>query len=261
MSKLYLNLPSNWQHIHLSSTDSTMLRLRDEVYARVAEEFVLLTADYQSAGRGQRGTSWEADAEQNLLFGFLFHPVEVNAMHQFSLSEALALAVCECLSAYDEGFSVKWPNDVYWHERKICGMLLEHDLQGSHIATTLTGVGVNVNQQTFRSNAPNPVSLKQITGNNVDRAVLLENILNRFQSYYRQLQSGDYQSLHTAYMHRLYRREGVHPFEDSEGSFSASIENISPLGMLTLQREDGSQRTYAFKEVKFVVPSSKEGLV
>ena len=117
---------------------------------------------------------------------------------------------------------------------------------------------MNVNQQTFRSNAPNPVSLKQITGNNVDSAVLLENILNRFQSYYRQLQSGDYQSLHTAYMQRLYRREGVHPFEDSEGSFCASIENISPLGMLTLQREDGSQRTYAFKEVRFVVPSSKE---
>ena len=65
-------------------------------------------------------------------------------------------------------------------------------------------------------------------------------------------------SLHAAYMQRLYRREGVHPFEDSEGSFSASIENISPLGMLTLQREDGSQRTYAFKEVRFVVPSSKE---
>lgn len=74
MSKLSLNLPSNWQHIHLSSTDSTMLRLRDEAYARVAEEFVLLTADYQSAGRGQRGTSWEADAEQNLLFGFLSTP-------------------------------------------------------------------------------------------------------------------------------------------------------------------------------------------
>ncbi len=258
MSDFLLNLPSNWHHFHLSQTDSTMLRLRDEAYAHCQEEFTLLTADYQSAGRGQRGTSWEADAGLNLLFGFLFHPEAVLANHQFLLSEALALAVCEALSAYADGFSVKWPNDVYWHDRKICGMLLEHDLQGRHIATTLTGVGINVNQSEFRSNAPNPVSLLQILGHEVEREALLTHLLQAFERYYRQLQHGNSALLHTAYMHHLYRREGMHPYEDIDGPFNARILDISPIGMLTLQREEGTQRTYAFKEVKFVVPPMEE---
>ena len=258
MSDFPLDLPSNWHHSHLAQTDSTMLRLRDETYAHCKEEFTLLTADYQTAGRGQRGTSWEADAGLNLLFGFLFHPTEVQANHQFYLSEALALAVCDALSSYADGFSVKWPNDIYWHDRKICGMLLEHDLQGTHIATTLTGVGINVNQSHFLSDAPNPVSLRQILGYEVEREALLAHLLQAFERYYRQLQHGNSALLHAVYMRHLYRREGMHPYEDAEGPFNARILDISSIGMLTLQRENGTQRTYAFKEVRFVNPLMEE---
>lgn len=258
MLPFVLNLGSNWHHCHVSRTTSTMLRLREADLSGRSEEFVLLTTDYQTAGHGQRGTVWEAEAGRNLIFGFLVHPAAVPATHQFALSEALSLAVAEGLDAYTAGISLKWPNDIYWRDRKICGMLLEHDLRGGCIATTLTGVGVNVNQRTFRSDAPNPVSLAQITGCDISREALLTEILQHFERYYRQLQGGDFHTVHEAYSRRLYRREGFHPYRDAGGAFEAEIVSVSPTGFLTLRRWDGSLRPYAFKEVAFVMGEKEE---
>lgn len=238
--------------MHLPVTTTTMQRLREPDLMEREEEFVLLTADYQTAGRGQRGTSWESDAGENLTFGFLIHPVAVEASHQFSLSEALSLAVAEALDEYVDGVSVKWPNDVYWRESKICGMLLEHDLRGRQIATTLTGVGVNINQKKFRGDAPNPVSLWQITGRETDRVALLADILRRFERHYRSLCRGGYAALHSLYIERLYHGTGLHRFRDAAGEFEAEICGVSPLGLLSLRKTDGRVGEYAFKEVAFI---------
>lgn len=248
-----LELPTDWYVRHFEVTDSTMLRLRDSELSERPEAFVLVTADYQTAGRGQKGTSWEADPKSNLLFGFLFHPEKIPATQQFSLSEALALAVADSLSAYTDGISIKWPNDIYWQDRKICGMLLEHDLCGSHIATTLTGVGLNINQKTFRSNAPNPVSLLQITNKETDRSQILQQILSRFVTHYLNLQNGHYEELHRQYMQKLYRRNGWYTYRDPSGVFRAEIVEISPLGVLTLRKEDGTLQPYAFKEISYII--------
>lgn len=250
---LSLELPADWYVRHYEVTDSTILRLRDPELSGRPETFVLVTADYQTAGRGQKGTSWEANSGTNLLFGFLFHPEKISATQQFSLSEALALAVAESLSVYTDGISIKWPNDIYWHDRKICGMLLEHDLCGSHIATTLTGVGLNINQKAFRSDAPNPVSLLQITGKETDRSEILQQILSRFVTHYQSLQDGHYEELHRQYMQKLYRRSGWYTYHDRSGIFRAEIVEISPLGVLTLCKEDGTLQPYAFKEISYII--------
>lgn len=249
-----LNLPNNWEYIHLPQTDSTMLQLRKPQFACSEKEFVLITTDYQTAGRGQRGTSWEADDAKNLLFGFMFHPTQVLANHQFALSEALALSVRAALIKCVDSHSVKvkWPNDVYWQNKKICGMLLEHDLCGSHIATTLTGVGINVNQADFKSDAPNPISLKQIIGHDTDRAALLQNVLQQFEVRYRCVQQGSLAHLHQEYMQNLFCANEWHIFADVNGEFKAMIEDVSPLGMLRLKRENGESSDYAFKQVKWV---------
>ena len=181
-----IDLPHNWEHVHLPETDSTMLLLRLPQYQHSDKEFVLATTDYQTAGRGQRGNHWEAERGKNLLFGFLFHPTLVPVTHQFALSEALALAVRAALAEHaGGGVTVKWPNDVYWHDYKIAGMLLEHDVCGTQIATTLTGVGINVNQTVFESDAPNPISLMKITGNHHSRAELFQfiRIVTHFKSF------------------------------------------------------------------------------
>lgn len=253
MPELSLKLPDDWYQLHLESTDSTMLQLRKPELLAHEKEFVLVTTDYQTAGRGQKGTSWEADAGANLLFGLTFHPSSVPASRQFALSEILALAVADALRNYADDISIKWPNDIYWKDRKICGMLLEHDLCGNQISTTLTGVGLNVNQAAFHSDAPNPVSLRQIVGHDINRDELLLLILQLFTAYYRHLQAGLYDEIHQTYMDHLYRRHGLYTYQDDNGTFRARIVDISPLGVLTLLQEDGTEHSYAFKEVSYII--------
>ena len=246
-------------HVHLAETTTTMERLREADLWQQPADVSLLTTDFQTAGRGQRGTVWEARPGVNLLFGFRFFPQSVAANEQFLLSEALALAVIESLDPHSEGFSVKWPNDIYWHDRKICGMLLEHRLQGPQIASTLTGIGINVNQECFSKALPNPISLLQITGRHTDRATLLHDIMQHFLTIYHHLAMTPEATrhevgaaLHHRYMQRLYRREGFHLFRAATGTFEARIADISPMGALCLEDRDGKRRTFQFKEVSFV---------
>lgn len=244
-------LPAGFWWRHVVETDSTLLWLTREAAAR-EEEFVAVSADFQTAGRGQRGTVWESDRGRNLLVGLRVRPAFLRAAEQFSLSEVTALAVAEALDPYTDGITVKWPNDVYWRDRKICGMLLEHRLQGDRIAETLVGPGINLNQETFRSDAPNPVSLRQITGRDVDRAEVLSAFFSRFVRYYRRLQDGERTAIDQLYFRRLYRRDGLHPYRDAAGTFRARIAAVEPSGHLVLQDGQGRLRRYAFKEVGFV---------
>lgn len=242
-----------WACAHTDEVVSTMLSLRPMAEAERPEgEFLLLTTDYQSAGRGRPGRHWEAERGQNLLFSLLFHPDFLPANRQFRLSQILALAVAEALDAYVGEVTVKWPNDVYVADRKICGMLLEHTLSGQTIASTLAGVGLNVNQEQFFSSAPNPVSLRQLLGRELPLDALLRDLLHRFSTRYEALRQGGAQ-IHTDYLEKLYRREGLHPYCDSEGGFRAEIVGISPLGLITLRDEGGQERVYGFGEVNHVI--------
>ena len=246
------NLSAHWYAECVAHTDSTMLQLRRPEWAEHPETFALLHTDYQTAGRGQRGTVWESAPGENLLFGIVFRPTFLPAAQQFCLSEALALAVADAVGQHTDGISVKWPNDIYWHDRKLAGMLLEHTLRGSRIAHTLAGVGLNVNQREFAGDAPNPVSLRQVVGHGVPRAALLESILQHFEANYFMLQRGGAEQLHARYLQCLYRREGWHAYRDGNGPFTARIAGISPQGVLTLERPDGQTNGYAFKEVSFL---------
>ena len=228
-----------------------------------AKEILLVTTDYQTHGHGQVNTVWESARGENLLFSFLFRPEHITAGEQFILSEIACLAVAHTLDAYTEGISVKWPNDVYHHDRKICGMLLRHTLSGTQISATLVGIGLNLNQKQFVGDAPNPVSLRQIIGRPVDR----EEVLCRFAHHFDRLlhavtppdpdeRLAQRQRLHREYLRRLYHRDGAHDYVDAASgeTFSAHIVDVAPTGQLTLRTTDGRLRHYHFKEVRFVVP-------
>lgn len=244
------DLPEGWSHVHLAETDSLMLALKREETATEETDIVLATTDFQTAGRGQRGSAWEAEHGANLLFGLRCQPYFLTADRQFLLSEIQALAVVLALDAHGEDFSVKWPNDLYWRDRKIGGMLLEHDLRGTAIAQTISGVGLNVNQTDFKSDAPNPVSLCQITGRRHDRAALMVTICRHFFHLYRRLQQHDEAAIHALYLSRLYHREGFHAYVDAHGRFEAEIIGVAPIGTLILRDRQGTLRHYAFKEVR-----------
>lgn len=228
-----------------------------------AKEIQLVTTDYQTHGHGQVNTVWESARGKNLLFSFLFRPDHITAGEQFFLSEIACLAVAHTLDAYTEGISVKWPNDVYHHDRKICGMLLRHTLSGAQIAATLVGIGLNLNQKQFVGDAPNPVSLRQIIGRPVDREEVLCRFAHHFDRLLRAVTPPDAderlaqrQRLHREYLRRLYHHDGAHDYVDTASgeTFSAHIVDVAPTGQLTLRTTDGRLRHYHFKEVRFVVP-------
>ncbi len=237
-----------WKIIHIAETDSTNRWLRDNQQpATDIQQPIVVWADYQTAGRGQGTNSWESERGQNLLFSMLFQPRNIPVRRQFTISMAISLAIVDALGRQIGDVSIKWPNDIYWRNAKIAGILIEHRLQGSVIRDSIIGVGLNVNQRQFRSDAPNPVSLWQIHGQLTDRASLLNDILQRFTYYI------NHDDLRQQYLSLLYRRKGFHPYCDSEGAFMGELVDVEDDGHLLLQKEDGRQSRYAFKEVQFII--------
>jgi BirA family biotin operon repressor/biotin-[acetyl-CoA-carboxylase] ligase len=166
------------------------------------------------------------------------------------------LALYEVLSSYADGFSLKWPNDVYWKDRKISGTLIETKLSGGLIKDCIFGIGLNVNQQVFVSDAPNPVSLCQILDRNVSTDEVLDKILLSFRKYYERVIAGDEDGILENYLQHLYRRKGVYQYRDAEGFFEAEIIRVEPTGILILRDVKGMIRKYAFKEVEFIIDKS-----
>jgi BirA family biotin operon repressor/biotin-[acetyl-CoA-carboxylase] ligase len=216
-------------------------------------ETVVAVAEYQTAGRGQGTNHWESERGKNLTFSVRVAPKGVRAACQYVLSMCMALAVKDVLSEYSEGMTVKWPNDIYWNDKKISGTLIETTIAGKNVKTCIFGTGINVNQTEFRSDAPNPVSIKQIVGHEVDREELLKKVMRNLEKYLKIVYSGERKKIHDAYMNCLYRKEGVHKYRDNNGTFEASIERVEDSGHLVLRSTDGRERRYGFKEVTFVL--------
>ncbi len=238
--------------IKLQSAGSTNDFLREQG-RNYTEQMVIAQADYQSAGRGQGTNRWESAPGKNLLFSLLVHPESVAARRQFILSMAGALAVGDALTSYTGDIHLKWPNDVYWKNRKISGTLIETTLAGSTVKDCIFGIGINVNQQTFVSDAPNPVSLYQILHQETDIDEVLSRVLDAFSHYYAMVTEGDYDAIAQLYHERLYRRDGIHAFSDNKGTFSARISHVEDDGHLVLRDTDGCERKYAFKEINYII--------
>ena len=243
--------------IHIVATTSTNSTLDELCNRRQLPNLTCVYTDYQSAGRGQRGNSWESEDGANLLFSVVFFPDFLPVSQQFYLSQINALALQETLAQYADDITVKWPNDIYWKDMKLCGTLIENDLMGMNLSRSIAGTGVNLNQQKFVSDAPNPVSLSQITGNTYEIEKILHEILKRTAYYYDLLRQGGEEEISKRYFSVLYRREGLHKYRDADGVFHARIVEIQPTGRLILEDEEGNIRPYLFKEVACVLPSPK----
>lgn len=236
--------------IRLDTVDSTNTYLH--AY-RGDEDVVVATARHQTAGRGQGGNQWEDAEGQNLLFSIQIRPVEVAIDHQFVLAMAEALALKRALDAYADSMELKWPNDIYHRDRKLSGTLIETAVSGGRLKRMILGTGINVNQRRFTSDAPNPVSLSQITGSDESIDHLLERILQAFDDYYRRVLEGDYSGISREYHEALYRRKGFYRYRDADGEFDAELVGVAYDGRLSLRDSEGRQRSYAFKEVEFII--------
>lgn len=238
--------------IHLAETAST------NSYARefpLNSGVMLITTDYQTAGRGQRGNAWESAPEKNLLFSLAIKPNNISASQQFAICELISAALCDVLAKYCTDIRIKWPNDIYYRNHKLCGILIEHDLEGTQLSRTIIGVGLNVNQEQFVSDAPNPISLSQVIGHEVDREALLEAITARFFELYQQYASAilDRTALHQRYISLLYRLNIPSTYRDSRSAFTATLRNVELDGRLILEDQQGTLRSYLFKEIAYII--------
>lgn len=245
--------------IALNETNSTSNYLSGfcDEQKEAIDEFTTVTAEFQTAGKGQRGNSWEAEEGKNLLFSFALRPTFLEVRRQFILSQIVSLSIKEELDQWTDDISIKWPNDIYWKENKICGILIENNLIGHSIGRSISGIGININQEKFHSNAPNPISLKQITGQEHDRYLILASILKRIQTYYIQLQTASYDtftaSITARYNAALFRRIGFYPYADANGRFLAQLLRVEENGYFVLEDNEGKERKYLFKEVQYIL--------
>ena len=244
-------MTADYTLIQLPEVDSTNAYLRH--YTPADEEVMtVVTAEYQTSGRGQGTNTWHSNAGENLLYSVLTHPHGVAANRQFILSIAIALSVRDALRQHIGDVEIKWPNDIYWHHHKLGGILIECSLKGHQVKDCIMGVGLNVNQKEFPDTLPNPISIYQVTLQSTDRNQLLHNIICHLQAYLQEIAQGHYDAILESYLSSLYYRQGYHIFTDDNGSFMARIINIDPFGHLLLKDDDGMMRRYDFKEVQFV---------
>ena len=228
--------------IHIEETDSTNRWLKEN-----GEGTMVVVADYQTAGKGCGTNSWESERGKNLTFSMLIHPTDIPASQQFRITEVVSVALCEVLEQYIGDVSIKWPNDIYMGDKKICGVLIENRLQGNVIVDSIIGIGLNVNQTEFVSDAPNPVSLRQLLGREIDREALLHDFLETLETV------SSSETTYSAYRNKLFRMGKQAVFSDETGRFEGTIQEVETDGRLLIKDLSGQARRYAFKEVQFVI--------
>lgn len=232
----------------LPSTNSWMREHLGEL-----DNLSVVTTPCQTQGRGQRGNRWLSAPGENLTFSVLLRPESLPATQQMRLTALSTVALREVLM--EEGFPVKikWPNDLYFGERKLAGMLIENILQGSEIAASIIGIGLNVNQVDFDPAIPNPTSLKRISGRgDYDPDALLERFLEHLSAWLPRLGSDDLWQAYTSDLFGLGQRR---QWSDAAtgASFYGTINSVLPDGRLELLLPDGSPRLFAFKEVGYII--------
>ena len=234
---------------HLDITTSTNDDARDEKY----REGDVVWADFQTAGRGQRGHLWHSKRGENLTFSVVLEPTFLPIAEQFSVSEVVALSLVDMLSEYGIGARIKWTNDIYVGDKKLVGILIEHSLAPTTLRRTIVGIGININQTEFDASLPNPVSMAQLLGRELDAEEVLHCFLKHLQRNYATLREMQ-NVLHERYNSLLYRLNEYHTYALPVGEkFSAKILGTAPNGALRLEDRNGKTKDYLFKEVEFVI--------
>lgn len=238
------------EYRHLDEVVSTNDSLRE--YSPVADVSVLF-ASFQTRGRGQMGNAWFSNYGENLLFSVLVSPTNLKASDAFVLSQAMALAIKETLATFLSDVHVKWPNDIYCGDSKICGTLIENSLMGKMVGRSVIGSGLNVNQQQFPEGLAAPAtSIRLLIGRECSVQDLLHDIMGRFLVYYDDIQQGHYQGVRDKYHSSLYLRGQQCRFMDEEGVFRGYISHVEPDGHIVIVDADAQARRYAFKQVRLL---------
>ena len=210
----------------------------------------IIITDHQTAGRGQRGNTWEAEKGRNLTFSLILKPSFLSVKDQFFLNIFASLAIHDLLvDTTNATVSIKWPNDILINSKKLCGILIENQIRGSQVSNTIVGIGLNVNQTAFASSTA--TSIASVVGVELDLNNILEKLTEKLEARYLQLRQGIYAALKSEYLQKLYWRNEMRTFATGEHTFKGTITGIDEAGQLCIESERGLQ-AYGIKEIKYI---------
>ena len=214
-------------------------------------EGIVFVANSQVDGRGQAANKWESEPNKNLTFSICLYPDFLEIIRQFEISKAISLGVVDFLKELTNDVSIKWPNDIYIGTKKVAGILIENSIRLDKISSCIVGIGLNVNQQEFIGDAPNPVSLSRITGQIYNLGESLSNLCFKIDARYHQLRNGDFGQIDDDYIEMLYNLGRWSPYSDENGDFEGKILGVDQIGRLMIETRSGKINKYHFKEVAF----------
>jgi len=250
-----MNNPIIGSHIiELKKTESTNAYTDKLLHSEKPEEGTVIIAYKQTKGKGQDQNRWESEANKNLTFSIILYPEFIIPSAQFRLIEMTSLGIIDYIKTLlppDLEIRIKWPNDIYIGNRKLCGTLVQNSIVGSELTECIVGIGLNVNQEKFLSDAPNPVSLKQITDVSYNLHECLRALCSSIDIRYFQLKNKQYAQLETDYLSLLYRFNEMHEFIIHENKVQARITGITNFGQLKLESIDHMIYECGMKEVVY----------
>jgi BirA family transcriptional regulator, biotin operon repressor / biotin---[acetyl-CoA-carboxylase] ligase len=239
--------------IILSETDSTNNYANRLINKGKAVNGSTVLSHYQKNGRGQRGNTWESTPGNNLLASIVLFPAFLPPGKQFYLSKIASLALFDLLWEHNQEVTVKWPNDIYVGNKKIAGILIETSILGNQFHSAVVGIGLNLNQEKFSAELPNPVSLKLLTGKNFDLRETVLQLRENFMKWYQKLEAGQMAEIDETYHKNLFRINEWAVFQKNNQHFEARILGTGEYGQLILEDRSGNQTFYMFKEIEFVI--------
>jgi len=238
--------------IHLkkiSSTNDYLLENNKEY-----ENGTVVVTESQTAGKGLGKNVWESEKGKNLTLSILLKPGNIKSDEQFNLNMSTSLAIRKFIQKFTTAkITVKWPNDIYAGNKKIAGILIKNFLYGSSIERSIIGIGININQETFTGDAPNPISLKQLTGQDHDLNQLLNELLQQLDVYYETLSNRYFEALNSEYYKHLYQLNEWHDYLIHDQHVKGYIQGIDEFGQLTLTDKQGRIYVCGLKDIEFLM--------
>jgi BirA family transcriptional regulator, biotin operon repressor / biotin---[acetyl-CoA-carboxylase] ligase len=250
--------------IELQTVDSTNNYALSRIHAGLAQDGMAIFSHEQTAGKGQRGKKWTSAKGDNIALSIIIKPAPLLVVQQFQLSACVAVAVHEFLNKYAGRYTkIKWPNDLYWKDRKAGGILIESVVRSSESGVgsrkptdspwqwAVIGIGININQTSFPAELPNPVSLKQITGKNFDTVELAKQICGSFNDHFEKLVKGGFEDIYAQYISHLYKINEKVKLKKDNRVFEIIIKGVSPAGRLIVQH--GIEEEFDFGNVEWMI--------
>jgi BirA family biotin operon repressor/biotin-[acetyl-CoA-carboxylase] ligase len=244
--------PIGHPFFELSEVDSTNNYAMQQVQAQMAEHGTTWFARYQNSGKGQRGKVWNAAPDLSIMMSTVLEPSFLTIDNQFLLNAAVALACFDFFNKYtNDATTIKWPNDLYWKDRKAGGILIENVLQGKKWKFSIAGIGININQTFFPDHLLNPVSLRQITGKPYHIIDLAKEVCSCLNNRWKQLITAKHEHLLADYYSHLYKAGESVKFKKNNGFFEAVVTGVNENGELLL--DTGEKTAHPFGTIDWVI--------